>query len=329
MIRLAQAASSEYFGKYGTPPNQRRTGATAENPGGNMDGELNIVNFCTNGWTAVFRANNEKIAERIAWIVTRAVANGKWIGYGQASLASDGGKYPRTGVFDALMRLDYTQTGAPDPLEIKTLCNCDCSSLMGAAVYFAGIHEPKLRDMWTGSQRSLLLGTGEFTELNDPELLQSAVGVRRGDIFWKPGHTAVAIDTDERPSYIPCWTVDCKAVNLRKGPGTDYAAIKELPCGVIMDYVSTNANGWMQVRYKGQFAFISPMYCKILPTMTATGDVWLRKEPKVDKATEVIVIPKGATVYVTGETKRPILTKWYRAFYAGKEGWASEKYLKK
>lgn len=323
MIRLAQAASSEYFGKYGTPPNQRRTGATEENPGGNMDGELNVVNFATNGWTAVFRCTNEKIAERIAWIMVRAVANGSYIGYGQASLASDGGKYPRTGVFDALHKISNG-----DPTEIKTLCNCDCSSLAGAAVYHAGIYEPKLRDMWTGTEREILLGTGQFVELNDPELLQSAVGVKRGDIFWKQGHTAVAIDTDERPSYIPCWTVNCKAVNLRKGPGTDYAVVKELPCGVIMDYVSTSTNGWIQVRYKGQFCFISPKYCEILPTTTATGDVWLRKEPKVSKETEIIVIPNGATVYVTGETRRPLLTTWYRAYYAGKEGWASGKYLK-
>ena len=322
MIRLAQAASSEYFGKYGTPPNQRRTGATEANPGGNMDGELNVVNFATNGWQAVFRANNEKIAERIAWIVTRAVMNGSHVGYGQASLASDGGKYPRTGVFDALM-----QMADPDPMAITTLCNCDCTSIMGAAVYFAGVHEPALRTMWSGSQRALLLGTGQFTELTDQELLQSAVGVKRGDIFWKPGHTAVAIDTDSTPSYIPCWTVNCKAVNLRNGPGTEYAIVKELPCGVILDYVSTSKDGWMQVRYKGQFCFISTKYCAILPTATATDDVWLRKEPKVSKETELIVIPKGATVYITGETKRPLLTTWYRAFYAGKEGWTSGKYI--
>ena len=323
MIRLAQAASSEYFGKYGTPPNQRRTGATAENPGGNMDGELNVVNFATNGWTAVFRCTNEKIAERIAWIAVRIVANGKYFGYGQASLKSDGGKYPRTGVFDALM-----QQSQIDPMEIKTLANCDCSSMMGAAVYFAGIYEPKLRDMWTGSERQILLGTGQFVELNDPELLQSAKGVKRGDIFWKPGHTAVAIDSDDTLTFIPARTANCRACNLRQGPGTEFNILKELPCGLLMDYASRASNGWAQVRVKGIFGYVSPLYYEILPTTTAKGDVWLRKEAGVIKPeTEIIVIPKGATAYLTGTTKKIRLTTWHETIYLNKRGWASGKYL--
>ena len=44
-IRIAQAASSETGTKYGTAPNQRRTGVTLANPGGNLDGELNVVKF--------------------------------------------------------------------------------------------------------------------------------------------------------------------------------------------------------------------------------------------------------------------------------------------
>ena len=324
MIRIAQAASSEYFGKYGTPPNQRRTGATAENPGGNMDGELNVVPFATNGWTAVFRAKEERIAERIAWIMVRAVANGDHIGYGQASLASDGGKYPRTGVFDALHRISTA-----DPTEIKTLCNCDCSSLVGAAVYFSGVYEPKLRDMWTGSEREILMGTGQFIELDDQELLQSAKGIKRGDILWKPGHTAVSLDSDETLTFIPARTANCKACNFRKGPGTEYEVIKELPCGVLLDYVSSASNGWAQVRLKGVFGYVSPKYYEILPTMTATYDLWLRKEAGVIKQeTEILVIPAGAKAYVTGNTKKVGLTTWYEAIYLNKKGWASGKYLR-
>lgn len=323
MIRLAQAASSEYFNKYGTPPNQRRTGATADNPGGNMDGELNVVNFATNGWTAVFRCTNDTMADRIAWIVLQAVRNGAFIGYGQGSLASDGGRYPRTGVFDALYKIS-----SPDPMLINTLCNCDCSSLVGAAVYFSGIFEPKLRDMWTGSEREILMGTGKFIELNDPELLQSAKGVKRGDIYWKPGHTAVAIDTDTTLTFIPARTANCKACNLREGPGTEYKVIMELPNGALIDYISRSENGWAQVRVKGKFGYVSPKYYEILPTETATGDCWLRKEPKVSKETELIVIPRGAKPSVTGNAKKVGLTTWKECVYASKIGWASGKYIK-
>lgn len=319
MIRIAQAASSEYFSKWGEPPNQRRTGVTPENPGGNMDGELNVVPFSTNGWRKVFRAKNKETGERIAWIMERAVMNGKYIGYGQ-----NNGQYPRTGVFDELFKMSK-----PDPMEIKTLVNCDCSSLGGAAVYHAGVYMLQLRDMNTATEPDLLMRTGQFIELDDQELLQSAKGIKRGDILWKPGHTAVSLDSDETLTFIPARTANCKACNFRKGPGTEYEVIKELPCGVLLDYVSSASNGWAQVRLKGVFGYVSPKYYEILPTMTATYDLWLRKEAGVIKQeTEILVIPAGAKAYVTGNTKKVGLTTWYEAIYLNKKGWASGKYLR-
>ena len=306
MIRIAQAE----------PPNQRRTGVTPAKPEGNLDGELSIEPFYS-GWTACFRCNDSKIAEKIAWIMERAVANGNYIGYGQ-----NNGTYPRTGVFDLLQMM-----AEKDPLKIKRLCNCDCSSLVGAAVYHAGISEKKLRDMWTGSERSILLGTGMFVEISDKQLLQSAVGIRRGDILWKSGHTAVAIDSDKQQETVPCRISNCKACNLRKGPGTDYAVITTLSGNTRVDLVNKASNGWGQVIYAGTYGFVSPKYYKPLPTMKATGNVWLRRGAGTGNA-EIIVIPKGASVYATGRTQRLGLTTWYEVIYAGKEGWASGKYLR-
>ena len=134
MIRLAQAASSEHFSAWGEPPNQRRTGVTASNPGGNMDGELNVVSFY-GGWEICFRPVTTNLGDKIATFMEAAVRNGQYIGYGQ-----NNGKYPREGVFDALAKLKST-----DPAKIKTLCNCDCSSLVGAAVYYAGTPMMALR----------------------------------------------------------------------------------------------------------------------------------------------------------------------------------------
>ena len=318
MIRVAQAASSENPGapKWGVPPNQRRTGATKDRPGGNLDGELNIMQFYS-PWERVFRATDSNVAEKIAWIFERAVANGAYIGYGQ-----NNGNYPRTGVFDALARM-----ATPDPAGIRVLCNCDCSSLAGAAIYFAGVKDARLRNMWTGAMREILLSTGDFVEITDRLLLQSAKGIKRGDLLWKSGHVVCAIDTDLSQDFIPCVTANCKACNLRTGPGTEYAVIRALSSGKRIDLVSVAANRWGQFRVDGQYGFISPQYYRALPTMRATEQVWLRKDAGKDNA-EIIVIPRNATVYVTGYTKKVGLTKWYECIYAGKQGWSSGKYIK-
>lgn len=316
MIRLAQAASSEYFSKWGEPPNQRRTGVTDAKPEGNMDGELSVVPFADSGWTHVFRPIDEKIADKIAWFMEQAVKNWRYIGYGQ-----NNGKYPRTGVFDACMEMSEA-----DPYFISTLCNCDCSSLTGAACYFSGVYAPQLRNMNTSTERQMLMQTGQFVEIRDTELLRSGRGVRRGDIYFKVGHTCVAIDTDLRTEFVPARVTNCIKCNLRSGNGTEYSIIKEITGGKRVDMVSRASNGWAQVRVDGTFGYISPKYYEILPTATVRGDCWMRKDAGT-KAKQIIVIPKNATIYLTGNTKKVGLTMWYGCVYAGKEGYASGKYV--
>lgn len=317
MIRVAQAASSEYGTAWGEPPNQRRTGVTAAKPFGNLDGELNIVKFSTNGWEIIYRPVNPTIAERIAVIMENAVKNWNHIGYAQ-----NNGRYPRTGVFDELMRM-----GDPDPLNIQNLVNCDCSSLVGAAVYFSGVYMPELRNMNTSTERDILRRSNQFIELSDRTLLQSAVGIQRGDILWKMGHTAVCLDTDQTRETTPAKVTNCISANLRTGPGTEYEIVKPITAGKRCEIVSTAANGWHQIQIDGGFGFMSPRYCVPLKTATATGDVWMRKEAGTNKP-QIQVIPKGATVYLTGETKKVNLTTWYRAVYTGREGMVSGKLLK-
>lgn len=317
MIRLAQASSSEFFSAWGVPPNQRRTGVTKQNPYGNLDGELNISPFY-GGWTIVFRPVSSNLAERIAHFMEQAVKN-PYGGYGQ-----NNGQYPRTGLFDALLKLKST-----DPMDVKTLFNVDCSSLVGAGVYFSGVKMMALRTMYTGNQRDIFRTSGEFVEIFDKTLLQSAQGIRRGDILWKEGHTAVALDTDPKQETTPVLIWNCSACNLRSGPGTEYDVIRPLHPGDVVQMISRASNGWAQVKAGAAIGFVSPKYYKQIETMRATGNVWLRKiAGKIKTETEIIVIPAGATAYVTGETTRVGLTKWYRAFYAGREGWASGRYLK-
>lgn len=182
MIRIAQASSSEDYTRYGVAPNQRRTGVTASKPEGNLDGELNIVPWY-GGWQKVYRPIDNVIAERVATFMYAAVGNGSHIGYSWSG---------NTGVFDALKAL-----GSTNPADIKTLVNCDCATLVGAAIYYAGIHESKLRAMVTWKMDDILTGTNAFNVLVSRELCELGKGIRRGDILLKEGHCAVALDTDD------------------------------------------------------------------------------------------------------------------------------------
>lgn len=320
MLRLAQASSSEYFSEYGTPPNQRRTP-------GKLDGELNIVPFY-GGWQYVFRPKNQDVAERIAWLMEGAVQNGDFIGYGQDSLKSDGGKYPRTGVFDAL----FVMTDR-DTRKIRTLCNCDCSSLVGACVYGAGpaLYIPELRIIWTGNERETLMRTGEFIELTDPLLLQLGTGLKRGDILLKEGHTAVAIDNDAHRDTFPVIIDNCYKSRIRSGPGVDFDTLEIVTVGDILEAEGTaydvDAFPWYRVRCGMLVGYTSSAYARPLKAGSCVGDTWLREDAGT-KNKEIIVIPKGAEPYLTGKQKRVLLRTWYEVIYGGHRGYASGLYIK-
>lgn len=181
MIRIAQASSSETFGKYGKAPNQRRTGASRTKPEGNLDGELNVVNWY-GGWEAVYRPIDGEVAEKIATFMYRAVSNGNYVGYSWSG---------NTELWDALHKKN-----SADPMDVDTLVNCDCCTLLGAAVDAAGIHDSGLRAMVTWKEDEVLMRTNAFLKLTDKDMLEKGTGIRRGDILWKTGHTAVSLDTD-------------------------------------------------------------------------------------------------------------------------------------
>lgn len=321
MIRLAQAASAENGGAYGTPPNQLRTGVTANKPQGNLDGELNIIPFYSFGWKAVFRPKDEEKAELIADLAYQIVANGSKVGYGQQLE----GASARTGLFDALAEMEI-----PNPWAIKKPVNCDCSSKTGACVYFAGIEEPALRSMNTTTEPGVLMGTGEFIRLEDAELLEAACGAKRGDIYWKPGHSAICIDTDSAQETTAGMICDCSACNMRTGAGKEYSKIMTLHPGDLVNIVSTASNGWKQIEIGGVYGFVSYLYVKELPKAKAVnGNVWMRtKAGVIKKDTEIMVIPSGATVAITGDIEKVGVTPWYYCIYCGKRGWASGKYIK-
>lgn len=182
MIRIAQASSSENYGKYGVAPNQRRTGVTKTKPEGNLDGELNVVSWY-GGWEKVYRPIDPAIAEKIANFMHRAVANGNYIGY-----SWDGGLQ----LHNALIAKNST-----DPMDIDTYVNTDCAKLVGDGIWFSGIHNDGLLNLTTWKMDSVLASTNAFNTLTSKELCEQGKGIRRGDILWMEGHCAVCLDTDD------------------------------------------------------------------------------------------------------------------------------------
>lgn len=324
MIRIAQAASSENGTAYGTPPNQLRTP-------GKLDGELNVMNFYASGWRAVFRAKDKQMRDKIASIAYKCVEAGDKVGYGQQVE----GSYARTGLFDAL----FSMTD-PEPSRIKTPVNCDCSSLAGACAYYAGAYAPDLRNMNTTTAPTRLMASGYFSRLEDPDLLAVAAGVERGDIFWRPGHMMIALDSDPELRKDPRQIGNCSACHLRAGDNKDTEHLAYLhPGDIVWKLDQSITTGWFKVSYdegiSDLIGWVAPQYVTTMDTATVkNGNVWLRTEPgyKLNgdpKGEKILVIPEGSRVYLTGEKKLCLVTMWYEVIFAGEQGWASGKYIKK
>lgn len=270
-MRIAQAASSETFSKYGIAPNQRRTGVTADNPGGNMDGELNVVPN-PNNWETCFRTVDEGAAEFIAAFMEKAVANGSHIGYSQDAT--------RTGVFDALK-----QSGKNDPATITELVNCDCATLVGAAVYFSGLKLDSLRKLCTWEMEEVLGGSGAFITIKDKELLKTGKGIRRGDILLRSGHTAVSIDTDEKTGW-PRVSLDDDALRFADAAGELTAIYPAQPAQLLKDNELRTkdlaGNAWYLYSEKGSSTYhltsdrtYLVTFCQRNSTSTGADAAWI------------------------------------------------------
>lgn len=275
MIRIAQASSSEDFTKYGIAPNQRRTGATASNPGGNMDGELNIIHF-KEPWEVVYRPIDDEVAEKIATFFYRAVMNGSHIGYSWRG---------NTQLYDAM---EAKRTD--DPMDVDTPVNTDCCALAGVAVKHAGINAPGLRAMTTWKMDEVLMATGAFIKITTKEMVQQGVGLKRGDLVWRTGHTACVLDSDNTTMFY-YQKITFKDVAISAGtPGTralqrTQAVTKEgyRPLLARLHYVSNSALcnvvpffGWGdETRLSVNFYRASGASGKIDATIVV---IWVRNE---------------------------------------------------
>ena len=150
---------------------------TAEGVAGDQTGhEVEISDWYSGGWLAVYRPNSEYDAQIIADTCVACCRNDN-IGYSQ----------------DERLTLWKQATAHDFHIEqITEPCNTDCSALVSVCVNSAGIVISK--DMVTRNEDTVLMGTGRFTRLQASKFLNQSEYLRRGDILRKSGHTAICVE---------------------------------------------------------------------------------------------------------------------------------------
>ena len=131
-------------------------------------------------------------------------------------------------------------------------------------------------------------------------------------------------------------------VNVRKGPGLDYAASYTLSSGTVKNYDKTAKDergvtwyhlvngGWVSSKFTTRVdsSSASKSTSSTKNTVKATGKVNLRKGPGLDYKS-LGTIHTGETAKYLGETKKDERgVAWYKVSFNGKTGWVSSKYAK-
>ena len=241
MIRIAQFNHPENGGLYGRPGDQLfpADGKTAET----YDAEVNIVPVGT-GWKRIFRPVSPEQGDEIADLMELTARN-PHVGYSQGPTRYSFG--------DALRLADN------DPDRIDTDCNGDCSSGTAAVCNAAGMQVRP--EMTTATEKRDLMTTRKFLIIEDdlrikPELM------RRGDILWRDGHTAIVIDAGDE--VITLYMYASERVKMRIGPGVIYPSIGEIPAGSeLIGYDPyLGPDGWALVLYEGRRCWASLKYLK-------------------------------------------------------------------
>ena len=199
-------------------------------------------------WTRVFRPNGSEVAEKIARAMEQACANDH-IGYDQNQ---------RTTLFTQAKACGW------DLSKITTNCETDCSALVAVCVNAAGINVSK--DMYTGSEETLLSRTGRFTTLTSSTILNSSDYLKRGDILLSNGHTAVVLSNGPKASGVTntaptgntkyvgkgIGSATAKAtMNIRTGAGTQYKSLGTIKTGTVVEVLEKTASGWYKIVWPG------------------------------------------------------------------------------
>jgi hypothetical protein len=238
MVKLAHARISEK--------------GTIEGVAGDQTGhEVEVSDWYSGGWLAVYRPNNETDAAIIARTAEAACRNNN-VGYSQED---------RLSLYSAAVNCLF------DLDKISTPVNTDCSALVAVCVIAAGISITK--HMNTRSEDTTLMGTGKFTRLQGSRYLTTPDYLKRGDILRKQGHTAIVV-SDGSKAYEAGENVKNRTViyadYLQKEKAGKYRATTDV-------YMREGAS----VSYRAMCVVYedNPVYCYGYYSMDDRGVVWL------------------------------------------------------
>ena len=214
-----------------------------------------------------------------------------------------------------------------DCSKVKIPCETNCAKLVRICALYAGV---KVDDFYTGDEVAAFARTGQFEIITDPELCSTDSFLRRGDILCTctTGHTCIVLsDGDKVDLGVPYRIVDCAYCNLRSEPNINGKVLEVLQNGTMVGLQGWADTGWGKVRHGQWEGYVSPKYLRELDTATASGDVWLRETPGTS-GKKIEVIPKGASVHITGITEMVGKTVWYETIFKSHMGFASGKYIR-
>jgi hypothetical protein len=217
--------------------------------------EVTIQNWYNRNWTAVFRAKDNKTAEKIAK-TTEHICNNDNIGYDQSQ---------RTTLYEYAEKCNW------DIQKITEKCECDCSSLVAVCVNAAGVKISK--NMYTGNQKAVLSATGKFEIVTDSKYLKKSDYLKRGDILLAPGHTAIVLSDGAEAGIVPdnfenkiidsaksfsnsfigTYKVSASALNVRTGAGMLKKVITTIPKGTKVKcygyFTKVHSAAWLYIQF--------------------------------------------------------------------------------
>lgn len=245
--------------------NGRTTGGTAGDQTGT---EICRRSWYNKPWTKVFRPIDSVAANKIAVAMEQACDNSA-IGYNQAQ---------RTTLYTLAKAAKW------DLSAVTTPCDVDCSSLVAVCVNAAGI--PVSKDMYTGNEENLLNRTGKFVTLTDKIFLTGSDYLKRGDILFTNGHTAIVLtnggkventSSNTNSSYVGKGIGTATALtvmNVRTGASTNYKVIAMIKAGTKVEVLGITSDGWYKIAWPSAdcgYAYVSNTtgnYFSYIPSAT-------------------------------------------------------------
>ena len=308
MVRLAQWASSETYGRWGEPGDQRMDPA-AGRTAAVFDGEADIVEWQPNKWERVFRLIDVTKAELLANKAEAAVRN-PHNGY-----AWDASSTPAS-FYNALKAAGW------DPAAITTDNNANCSAGIAALLNAVGIKVDP--DMWTGNAAQLLKATGEVLTIEESSFTATSHYLRRGDILHKAGHMATVIDNGDYAAA--CSSVTTGRSWQRMKPAILSQGLTVIERGeAVAAFLPVIGGKWQITEYRGRRGWESGKWFRPLPYALVTAyRCNVREDPGL--AGRILkTVGTGTQLPLTGRKREDVRgVLWLEVACDSVIGWISE-----